>query len=176
MTAGRTIAAPRGARAARLLDGKVLRGFNLHHDAAVFVQRVDLGDLAGRRTLDAGPRFAAGFLERFGSLPGDFVAELDGPGGAPFERALLEAILAIERSVARAMRRHDAPGFSRIIPDPRSARAWTLVWECHSASVSRAAARAALAGLLELLPPPLIGRRAVPPNGEFATLLGKLEQ
>lgn len=176
MTTGRAIAAPRRSRGVRLLDGKVLRGFNLHHHATVFVQRVDLGDLAGRRSLDAGPRFAARFLERFEGVPSDLVAELNGPAGAPFERALLEAILAIERSVARTMRRLDSPVFSRLLPHPRSARAFTLVWECHSGRSSRVAAKAALAGLLELIPASLVGRRAAPSNEVFATIVAKLER
>jgi hypothetical protein len=176
MTTGRAVAAPRRSRGVRLLDGKVLRGFNLHHHATVFVQRVDLGDLAGRRSLDAGPKFAARFLERFEGVPSDLVAELNGPAGAPFERALLEAILAIERSVARAMRRLDSPVFSRLLPHPRSARAFTLVWECHSGRSSRVSAQAALAGLLELIPASLVGRRAAPPNEEFATIVAKLER
>jgi hypothetical protein len=118
MTVERSIAARR-ARAPRLLEGRVLRGVNAHHATTVFAQRVDTGKPAARATAD----------------------------GAPFERALLDAILEIERRTARAMGRLEVPGFSRILPDAWSAGVFTLVWECASGSVSRAAARAALAGL-----------------------------
>ena len=35
MTTGRAIAAERRSKAVRLLDGKILRGFNVHHRATV---------------------------------------------------------------------------------------------------------------------------------------------
>ena len=164
MIAGRIVAANTRAKVPRLLEGRLLRGCNVHHSATVFVQSVDLGDLAGRRTGEAGRRFGDRFAARFA-----------GPGDVPFERALLEAILAVELSVARAMRRSDAPAFSRILPDPRSTRSFTLAWESHSASISRAAARAALAGLMELLPVSLTGRRRAQSEA-FDALMKKLER
>jgi hypothetical protein len=124
----------------RLSNGRLLRGPNVHHGATVFVMRLDPGLLANARLRDVGPEFGTRFVERF--------------SGSPISRdgtlldALLEAILAIERMVARAMGRPDAPRFGRVI---RAARCVELAWEASAAWISRAAAHLALTGLMELL-------------------------
>jgi hypothetical protein len=170
--------------APRLLRGRALRGCNVHHDATVFVQGVDLGGLAGARTGDAGPDFAARFLDRFaglervaaeGRLRGAFLERLTGPTGVPFEEALLEAILAVELFAACVMRRLDAPDFAAIVPRAASPRVVDLVWACHAAGISRAGAAVALAGLVELLP---AGSTAGSPDapGDFAAQLARLRR
>ena len=169
--------------APRLLRGRVLRGFNAFHRSTVFRQRVDLGALAGLRTTDAGPDFAERLFERFASLetlapsggPSDALAELAGPAGVPLERALLSAILAVELHVAFTMRRFDPPEHAQLLPRRPPSGIVDLVWECHAASLSRAAARVAFAGLVELLPPSL-PRFAEPPRRDFAARLAKLRR
>jgi hypothetical protein len=158
---------------ARLLEGRVLRGCNVYDRSTVFCQRVDLGRFEGSRI---GPELASRFVDRFArGLRAEFLADLDSAAGVPFERALLEAIRAVELAVASAMRRLDTLEFATIVHESDSPRIVELVWECHSGSFSRAAARAGLAGLLELMPTPL-----PPPDGEpqedFAGLLRKLQR
>lgn len=165
----------------RLLQGRVLRGCNVHHRSTVFVQRVDLGEFGELRTDAAGPEFAARFVDRFGSLrtvipdgclSPEFLAELNGATGVPLDRALLEAIRAVELAMAFKMRRLDTRFFTKLVRDPRSPRVAELVWQCHSGSVSRAAARIALAGLLELMPISLT-RSGGETSGAFTELLQK---
>ena len=142
-------ALPTSARAEpRLLEGRILRGCNVHHRSTVFTQRVDLRGLAGRGTGDA---------------------------GVPFEQALLEAILEVERAVAGTMLSSDGPAFATIVRDPSSSRVVDLVWESRSGGVSRAAARVALAGLLALT---AAGIRPSAPDreGHFGALRAKLER
>ena len=86
-------------------------------------------------------------------------------------KALLEAILAVERCVACAMCRLDSPRFSKVV---RHDGEIELVWEAHSAGVSRAAARAAFAGLMELLPTELRGE--LESGRDFETLIAKLQR
>jgi len=164
----------------RLLAGRVHRGCNVHHRATVYVQRVFLGKLAELRTSDAGPRFGSTFLDRFTSLTGaplppSLAAELTAGDGIPFDRALLEAILAIEGFAARAMRRPDTIEVAGIVPDPASPGEVDLVWACQSGTVSRGAVKSALAGVLELLPVSLCDLRA-PPRERFSVLVRKLER
>jgi hypothetical protein len=143
--------APAHVTAPRFLAGRLLRGCNVHHRSTVFVQRVDLGVLSGRSVADAGVDFTKRFVERFGSL-----TSLTGNGrlpqgdrGVPFASLLLEAILAVERFVAGAMHRLDEPGFATLVPGDGFV---DLVWSAHKAWIARAAAKAALAGVIELLP------------------------
>ena len=172
------------AESLRLLDGRVLRGANVHYRSTVFVQRVDLGEFEGLSTGVAGPEFAARFADRFASLEAVdggrrlrpvFLTELNSAAGVPFERALLEAIRAVELAVASTMRRLDTLDFATIVRDAGSPRVVELVWECHSGSFSRAAARAGLAGLLELMPPP-VSRSGGEPGESFPKLLRKLKR
>ena len=169
--------------APRLLRGRVLRGFNAYHPSTVFRQRLDLGGLAGLRTTDAGPDFAERLLERFACLeslaapvgPGDGFADLGEPAGIPLEQAILSAVLAVERHVAFTMRRFDHPEHAAILPRRPSPGIVDLVWECHGAGLSRAAARVAFAGVLELLPASL-QRLPAPSPREFAKRLAKLRR
>ena len=176
----RSLAGPSTATA-RLLDSRVLRGCNVYDRSTVFAQRVDLGRFEGIRL---GPEPASRFIDRFarlrtpspdGGLRAEFLADLDSAAGVPFERALLEAIRAVELAVAFTMRRLDTLEFATLIHEPGSSRVVELVWECHSGSLSRTAARVGLAGLLELMPAPLS-----PPDGEpsedFAGLLRMLQR
>ena len=164
-----------GVATARLLDSRVLRGCNVHHRSTVFSQRVDLGRFEGLRTPLAGANFVARFVDRFASLRPEFLAELNDTLGVPFERALLEAIRAVELAVAHTMRRLDTVDFATLVRDRGSPRVVELVWECHSGSLSRSAARAGLAGLLELMPPRLSGSDGEP-GEEFALIFKKLQR
>ena len=168
-------------KAPRLLRGRTLRGCNVHHRSTVFVQGVDLRGMAGVSTRAAGAEFPARFLERFAGLdrlvPGErlrggFLERLNGPAGVPLEEALLEAILVVEEFAALMMRRLDTPDFAAIVPRERSPVVVDLVWECHAAGISSAAARVALAGLLELFPDHVIRRS----TDEFAALLAQLRR
>jgi len=156
-----TLAAP--STAPRLLEGRVLRGRNVHYRSTVFAQRVDLGRFEGVRTGVAGPEFASRFVERIaglrtpipdGGLDATFLDGLESAPGIPFERALLEIIRAVELAVAFTMHRRDTLEFATLVHEPGSPRVVELVWECHSGSLSRAAARVGLAGLLELIGEP----------------------
>ena len=169
-------ALPRATAAPRLLEGRVLRGWNVHLSSTVFAQRVDLGRFAGIRTGVAGPAFASRFVDRIGDLltgapggplPQAFLDELASPAGVPFDRALLETIRAVERAIAIAMRRLDDLEFAALAHERGSSRVVELVWECHAGSLSRAAARVGLAGLLELM---------AEPGEDYAGLLRKLQR
>jgi hypothetical protein len=130
----------------RILEGRLLRGPNVHYGATVFVMRVDAGLLGGVRADDAGAEFGARFRDRFAGVPC--------PPHATILDCLLEAVLAVERFVGAMMGRSDVPGFARLV---QTRRGVDLVWEARAAWISRAAARVALAGLLELLPAHLGG-------------------
>ena len=166
-----------------MLRGRVLRGFNVFHGSTVYCQRVDLGALAGLRTTDAGPDFSERLFERFACLEtlavqggaSAVIADLADPAGVPLERALLSAILAVELHVAFTMRRFDQPEHAQVLPRRPPSGIVDLVWECHTAGLSRAASRVAFAGLVELLPPSL-PRFASPPRRDFAAQLAKLKR
>jgi len=137
--------------------------------------------MAGTSTRAAGPEFPPRFLERFadldrvalgGRFQGGFLKRLYSPAGVPLEEALLEAILAVEEFAARTMHRLDAPDFAAIVPREASPVVVDLVWECHTAGISSAAARVALVGLLELFPADIIRRQPV----DFAALLARLRR
>jgi cyanophycin synthetase len=155
----------------KLLKSTILRGCNVHHGSTVIRQDVDLAQLAGRRSGEAGPAFAARFLERFcelrkrvpeSAMSEDFLERLRSASGAPFEEVLLEAMVAVETAIAFKMRELAPIGFASTVPtaSPRKAR---LVWECRAPGMSRGAAAVGLLGVLELLPPEL------QPGGEGAS-------
>jgi hypothetical protein len=161
------------ATAPRLLAGRLLRGCNVHHGTRVFAQRLAPGALSGLRVSDAGTDFALRFAERFDGLGSP--AAGGGRGGVASDRrlteVLLQGILAIERFVARAMCRLNPPRFSRMIDRGGEIE---LVWEAHAAWISRAAARAGFAGLVELLPSALRG--AGVPAPDFAAAITDLRR
>jgi hypothetical protein len=148
------------ARRARLpialLEHRLLRGCNLHHTTTVLRQRVDLGELAGLHTQDAGRGFAARFIRRFvgldenrpnGHMSVDFLVRLKSASGVPVEEALFEAILAVDFSIRQLAKADHAE-----VVHSADARLIDLVWSTRVPSLSRASARVALAGFLELLP------------------------
>jgi hypothetical protein len=159
-------AVPLEPRPAALLEHRALRGCNVYHTTSVFRQRVALGALAGMETAGVDAHFATRLEAR--------VAELDGisPGGrreaflerlrttrsVPIEEALLETILAVERSMAITMGRPDTFDYAQILPGPAETTI-DLVWATRVPSVSRAAARIGFAALTELLPEQLRPRR-----------------
>ena len=161
--------------------GRLLRGPNVHHETTVFFQELDPGDLAATRPTDAGfADFAARFVDRFAALPcpspedclprAARVALLSGRETTLVD-ALLEGVLAIERFVAGVMGRPDAPRFARVVS---AGERVGLVWEAQAGWISRAAARAALAGLTGLLPPRLGGSEA--PSGHFDRRVARLHR
>ncbi len=165
----------------KLLSASVLSGFNIHHKSSVFRQEVDLGGFAGMHSGQAGPGFADRFVNRFlgletlpaqGGPPDDFLDRLKSPEGAPFVEVLFQAILAVEVSMAFAMRRLGAIEFSEIEAAP-SPEHVLLVWSCRVPGVSRRVAEVGLIGLTELLPEEL-RRQAGVVEGEFEAAYGSL--
>ena len=159
----------RSSSAPRLRDGKRLRGANVHHRTSVFVQRVELGGLDDLAASDVGSDFGSRFVARFADLqplrvwpglPPDLITALEGRRDVPLVEVLLQAILAVERSVACIMRRMDPPEFAAIERSASAPGAVDLVWESHSAALSRAAVKVAFVGLMELLPPDRGGKSA----------------
>jgi hypothetical protein len=154
--------APRERRPIALLGHRAFRGCNVYHTTTVFRQRVDLAAIAGVETTDVDASLATRLARRFIELdelsPGGRTAEafrsrLRSARGMRVEEALLEAILAVERSMAAAMGRPDTFDFAQIVPG--AAETIDLVWATRAPSVSRAAARIGFAALAELLPEPL---------------------
>jgi hypothetical protein len=173
--------APRERPAIALLGHRALRGCNLYHTTSVFRQRVDLGSLAGVETAIADASLAARLERRFveidemapgGRGRGEFLARLRGARGVPIEEALLEAILAVERSMATMMGRPDTLDYAQIVPAATDTTI-DLVWATRAPSVSRAAARIGFAALTELLPEPLRPRAT---GQSFAALLEALRK
>jgi hypothetical protein len=159
-------AGARERRTIALLAHRVLRGCNVYHTGTVFRQRVDLGRFAGLNTAEADPSFAGGFMRRFvalekltphGHMSEDFLARLNGASGVPVEEALFEAILAVELSMAFSMRGLGALDHAEIVRGATASKV-DFVWTTRIPSMSRAAARIGLAGLLELLPERTQGR------------------
>jgi hypothetical protein len=101
-----------------------------------------------------------------------FLARLRGARGVPIEEALLEAILAVERSMAAAMGRPDTLDHAQIVP-ATAETVVDLVWATRAPSVSRAAARIGFAALMELLPQPWRPRST---DQSFAGLLEALRK
>jgi hypothetical protein len=150
---------PRGRPAIALREHRVLRGCNAHHTATVFRQRVDFGSCAGWSTGNADGMFAARFIQRFaglddrapnGRMGAAFRARVR-TSGIPIEEALFEAILAVDLSMAFEMRGLATLDYADIVR--RDPTIVDLVWSTRMPSISRAAARVGLAGLLELLLP-----------------------
>lgn len=157
----------------KLLSRSILSGFNVHHDTSVIQQEVELGAFAGMSSGSAGPGFSERFVDRFcgletlvpipgGGMPDAFLERLNSAEGAPFVEVLFQAILAVETSMAFALRRLDAIGYSEILSGKRPDRV-LLVWRCRIPEISRRAARIGLIGLEELLPTEL---RKKPDAGE----------
>lgn len=144
----------------KLLKRSVLRGCNVHDKAAVFVQGIDLGGLAGLSSGQAGPDFVERFVERFRPLkskvPGSDFSEqvlerLNTPAGLQFERLLLEAIISVETAMAFEMG-HLAPiAFARIDVCETSGEV-SMIWSCNRSRIARKAAEIGVTGVLELLP------------------------
>jgi hypothetical protein len=167
-----------------LARGRLLRGWNVHHHSTVFAQPVDAGGLADLTTESFDSGFGLRFLERFDRLDclsgehcvaQEFRNTLGRGEAVPLADVLLEAILAVERSTASNMLRLDRPGFSCIERQEDDPGAWVLVWESHSASLSRAAARAAFIGLMELLPEDAFGGPGLS-DPDFAAAMDRLRR
>jgi hypothetical protein len=155
----RPLAKPRERPAIALLEHRVLRGCNVHHTATVFRQRVDFGSFAGSHARDADGKLAARFIQRFagldesapnGRMNANFLARLNSALGIPIEEALFEAILAVELSMTFKMRGLATLDYAEIVR--RDSTIVDLIWSTRVPSISRAAARVGLAGLMELLP------------------------
>jgi cyanophycin synthetase len=144
----------------KLLSVSILRGCNVYHDRTVIRQEVDLGEFASLRSVDAGAFFARRFIKRFeslerppfeGGLPEDFLNRLRSSEGVPLSEALFQAILAVDASMACAMRRFNVIKFAEIMAHSSPQKAF-FVWNCCVPSISYRAAEVAFIGLLELLP------------------------
>ncbi len=151
-------------RGVKLLSTSVLRGCNRYDDKDVILQGVDLGALSGQSSNRADSEFPTRYLQLFdnldpaqpeGDLDKSFAARLRSGESLPFDELLFQAILAVERAAARAMRRLQDVGFSRIVAGLETEQV-TFVWRSHLPEVSRRAARAGLIGFTEILPDELI--------------------
>jgi cyanophycin synthetase len=140
-----------------------LRGCNLYHERTVQWVDLDLGVLDDKTSGCCGPKFADRFIARFhdpaqtpptARLDPAFLEALRSTDGAPFEQVLLEAILAVERRLAFARRDFVPIAMARVesIASPERSRQVRLIWESTHSKQSRAAARLALSGVLDLVP------------------------
>lgn len=166
-----------------LLTSDILRGCNIHHTATVIRQEVDLGGLADMHSDQAGPDFAQRFLERFfemrrlvpdSAMSEGFIERLRLPTGAPFAEVLLEAILAVETSMAFHLHDFYPIGYSAVVATD-SPRRVLLIWECKVPKMSRRAARVGFAGCVELLPAKMHPHQRGS-SKDFATGLANLER
>jgi cyanophycin synthetase len=107
-----------------------------------------------------GADFATKFTDRFlglKTLPthcllsDDFSDRLHSAEGAPLIEILFQAVLAVDASMACAMRRLNGIEFSEIMPTASPETA-LLVWNYRNPTVSRRATEVGLIGLKELLP------------------------
>jgi cyanophycin synthetase len=154
----------------KLRSKRIFKGCNIYHANTVIRQRVDFGILTGTTSALAGPEFASGFLDRFrglktflpeNGLTDDFVERLNSPEGVSFEEILLQAILAVEASLAFAM--HDLETVAYAVIE-KHAKYVDLIWESANPKLSHEAAEVALLGVLSLLPRRLFlrPRKALP--------------
>jgi cyanophycin synthetase len=142
----------------RLVSNQFLTGCNIFHSTSVIRQRVDFRALTEETSSTADITFAQEFLGRFLSLKSmtrnngvrdDFIERLSSPLGVSFKEILLEAILAVETSVAFAMHDLRSICYAAI----QSHGDFTdLIWESNSPRISRRSAEVGLLGLVELLP------------------------
>ena len=141
-----------------LLSDKIFIGCNTFHTSTVFFQKVNFGALTDVRSEIAGADFAQAFLDRFMGLKSfvpqngikdEFVSNLRTAQGVHFQEILLEAILAVETSIAFAMHDLNAVSYAAI---QRHENSSDLIWGCSSPRLSRGAAEVGLLGLIELLP------------------------
>lgn len=146
--------------AMKCLSASVLWGCNIHHEATVIRQEIDLGAVANLHSGQAGPDFANRFFELFGSLKTlspdegmstEFLDRLNSAEGAPLVEVILQAILAVECSMAYAMRRFGGIAFSEVVAGSSPERL-IFVWSCRNPEISRRAADVSLIGIAELFP------------------------
>lgn len=144
----------------KCLSSSLLWGCNLYHETTVIRQEVNLGAVAGLHSGQAGPDFAARFVERFGGLEtpnsgnglkAGFLDRLNSTEGAPFSEVVLQAILAVEDSLAYSMRWFGGIAFSEVVPGSSPEQA-ILVWSCRNPEVSRRVTDVCLIGIAELFP------------------------
>lgn len=148
----------------KLRSSQVLNGYNIYHSHSVIRQRVTFGALTGMTSSQAGSAFGEAFVERFGGLRSfipkcglteKFITRLSSGEGVDYSELLLEAIVAIENSLAFAMHDLDAVDYAAVEPHSQHC---DLIWACSVPKLSRAAAEVAVAGLLDLLPVTLFAR------------------
>jgi cyanophycin synthetase len=142
----------------RIVSSKYYIGCNIFSSESVIRQRIDFTTLAHEKSAIAGNAFAQKFLERFLGLKAtsltyffkeEFIQRLSSPLGVSFQEILLEAILAVEVSVAFAMHDLRRVNYAAI----RSHGNYTdLIWQSSTPKISRRAAEVALQGLVEILP------------------------
>lgn len=141
-----------------LLSDKVFTGCNIFYTSTVFCQSVDFGAFNEVRSEIAGADFAQLFLDRFlglksfvpqNGLKDEFIADLSTSQGVDFQTILLEAILAVETSIAFAMHDLSSVSYAAIEKHENSS---DLIWGCSAPMLSREAAKVGLLGLNELLP------------------------
>ena len=141
-----------------LRSAQVLTGYNVYHPSTVIRQQVDFGVLSDVTSEVAGAQFAQAFLNRFlmleSFLPNNgfkdaFIERLQKSADVSFSEILLEAILAVEASIAFARHELSMIPYAAIRKQKNDT---FLIWASFDPRLSREAAQVALLGLLEALP------------------------
>jgi cyanophycin synthetase len=131
----------------------------VYHSSTVMRLEVELGELAKLRTSDLGPDFQSQFNRYFPVVP-PLIPEPVVPihsrkqirtrKGVYISEALLEAVLAVEVSVLRAMHYLDGIQYASVSLND-DGRMAAFVWETHDAVMSRRSGEIAVSGLVELI-------------------------
>lgn len=143
----------------KLLDYRVFTGCNVYHSSTVILQSFSCGGLLNATIGEqAGENFARAFLSRFTGLKSfvqnnglnqKFIDALKSGRGVSFPEALLEAILAVETSIAFARHELDTVSFAAI---EKHENRVDIIWSSTIPKLSCIAAEVALKGMVELLP------------------------
>lgn len=165
----------------KLLSNNIFTGCNIYHTSSVIKLRVDFGTLSEVTSALAGAKFPAAFLDRFGGLKSfvkknglkeDFITQLTSPEGVDFRTVLLQAILAVENSIAFAMHDLNTVTYAAI---EKHKNYTDLIWECSVPKLSRHAAEVGLLGVLELLPKRYFSQLSKT-SENFASAFSELQQ
>ncbi len=171
--------------AIQLSEYRIYRGCNVYHKSTVVCQSIRFREplnIIGTET--AGGRFVQSFLNRFlglksfvpqNGLKEKFIDELTSARGVRLPKILLEAILAVETSIAYARCDLNTVSFAAIEKEGNQVN---LIWSSPMPELSQAVAIVALTGLIELLPDEYFLEGSQPTSNfdkAFALLWGKAQ-
>ncbi|MCK5720566.1 MAG: hypothetical protein KAH84_11570 [Thiomargarita sp.] len=164
----------------KFISSEYFTGCNLYHQFSVLRRGINFG--MDNKYLTAGladSKFVMNFINRFTSLKSlipqnglknKFITRLKSSQEVGFEELLLEAILAVDISIAFAMHNLHAITYANIEKYEKHTH---LIWNCAMPKLSQTASEVALIGILELLPEKLLG--ASPEQEGFATAFKNLQ-